>query len=123
MTLDRELEEADFNKILNEGVELALGGRVDAGDRFSWNTMLTYSWNRNEIVELVKNVRNPQNPDEPLFQRDELLKDTYGNAQIILRPGGTLGDVYARTDFVRDAYGNVDISKDAQPLQKIAPLM
>ena len=108
--------------VLNEGVELALGGKVDAGDRFSWNTMLTYSWNRNEIVELVKNVRNPQNPDEPLFQRDELLKDTYGNAQIILRPGGTLGDVYARTDFVRDAYGNVDISKDAQPLDEYMKL-
>ena len=112
--------------VLNEGVELALGGTVEAGDKFSWNTFFTYSWNRNEIVELVANVRNPQNPSEPLFKEDELLKDTFGNAQIILRPGGTLGDIYARTDFSRDAYGNIDVSKDPGTLaeyQKLGSLL
>ena len=112
--------------VLNEGVELSLGATVGEGKKFTWDTFLTYSWNRNEIIELVENVKNPQNPSEPLFQRDELLKDTYGNAQIILRPGGTLGDVYARTDFVRDAYGNIDISRDAQTLgeyQKLGSLL
>lgn len=107
--------------VQNEGVELAIGGTVEAG-KFSWNTFFTYSYNRNEIKELVANVKNPQNPAEPLFAEDELLKDSFGNAQIILRPGGTLGDVYARTDFVRDAYGNIDISKDLQPLDEYTKL-
>lgn len=101
--------------VQNQGVEIALGGTVDVGKNFSWNTNFTYGYNKNEIKELVKNVRNPQNPTDALFKKDELLKDNFGNAQIILQPGGTLGDVYAKTDFVRDAHGNIDVSQDLKP--------
>lgn len=92
-----------------------MGGTINIGKNFSWDTNFTYGYNKNEIKELVANVKNPQNPNEPLFEKDELLKDNFGNAQIILRPGGTLGDIYAKTDFVRDAYGNIDISQDLKP--------
>lgn len=101
--------------VQNQGVEIALGGTINIGKNFSWDTNFTYGYNKNEIKELVANVKNPQNPNEPLFEKDELLKDNFGNAQIILRPGGTLGDIYAKTDFVRDAYGNIDISQDLKP--------
>lgn len=101
--------------VQNQGVEIALGGTINLGKNFSWDTNFTYGYNKNEIKELVANVKNPQNPSEPLFEKDELLKDNFGNAQIILRPGGTLGDIYAKTDFVRDAYGNIDISQDLKP--------
>lgn len=101
--------------VQNSGVELGLGATVDAGKNFTWDTYFTYGYNKNEIKELVKNVRNPQNPDEPLFNKDELLKESFGNAQIILRPGGTLGDIYAKTDFVRDEHGNIDVSQDLKP--------
>lgn len=99
----------------NQGVEIALGASVNIGKNFVWDTSLTYGYNKNEIKELVASVKNPQNPDEALFKKDELLKDNFGNAQIILRPGGTLGDIYAKTDFVRDAYGNIDVSQDLKP--------
>ena len=108
--------------VQNQGVEIALGGTVEIGKNFTWNTGFTYGYNKNEIKELVKNVRNPQNPAEPLFKEDELLKDNFGNAQIILRPGGTLGDIYAKTDFVRDANGNIDISQDLKPRDKYMKL-
>ena len=101
--------------VQNSGVELGLGATVDVGKNFTWDTYFTYGYNKNEIKELVKNVRNPQNPDEPLFNKDELLKESFGNAQIILRPGGTLGDIYAKTDFVRDEHGNIDVSQDLKP--------
>ncbi len=99
----------------NRGVELGLGATVDLSKNFTWDTYFTYGYNKNEIKELVKNVRNPQNPEEPLFNKDELLKESFGNAQIILRPGGTLGDIYAKTDFVRDVHGNIDVSQDLKP--------
>lgn len=73
-----------------------MGGTINIGKNFSWDTNFTYGYNKNEIKELVANVKNPQNPNEPLFEKDELLKDNFGNAQIILRPGGTLGDIYAK---------------------------
>ena len=101
--------------VQNQGVEITLGATVDFGKKFTWDTNLTYGYNKNEIKELVKNVRNPQNPEEPLFNKDELLKESFGNAQIILRPGGTLGDIYAKTDFVRDVHGNIDVSQDLKP--------
>lgn len=92
-----------------------MGATVDLSKNFTWDTYFTYGYNKNEIKELVKNVRNPQNPEEPLFNKDELLKESFGNAQIILRPGGTLGDIYAKTDFVRDVHGNIDVSQDLKP--------
>lgn len=108
--------------VQNQGVEIALGGTVNFGKKFSWDTNFTYGYNKNEIKELVANVKNPQNPSEALFEKDELLKDNFGNAQIILRPGGTLGDIYAKTDFVRDAYGNIDISQDLKSRQEYLKL-
>lgn len=108
--------------VQNEGIELALGSHVNLSKDLIWKSGLTYSYNKNKIKELVKNVQNPQNPDENLFKKDELLKDNFGNAQIILRPGGTLGDVYAKTDFVRDAYGNIDISQDIKPRKEYLKL-
>ena len=108
--------------VQNQGVEITLGATVDFGKKFTWDTNLTYGYNKNEIKELVANVKNPQNPSEPLFEKDELLKDNFGNAQVILRPGGTLGDIYAKTDFVRDAYGNIDVSQDIKPRQEYLKL-
>ena len=101
--------------VQNQGIEIILGSRFDITPSFSWSSSLNFDCNKNKIKELVKNVRNPQNPETPLFKEDELLKDNFGNAQIILRPGGTLGDVYAKTDFVRDMNGSIDISQDLKP--------
>lgn len=108
--------------VQNQGIEMALGTSLNLAKNFTWSSNFTYGYNKNEIKELVKNVRNPQNEQEPLFKNDELLKESFGNAQIILRPGGTLGDVYAKTDFVRDAYGNIDLSKDPAPRKEYLKL-
>lgn len=101
--------------VQNEGIEMALGLSLVSRKGFGWDSNITYGYNRNRIIELVANVRNPQNPEEALFEKDELLKDNFGNAQVILRPGGSLGDIYVKTDFVRDAYGHIDLSQDLKP--------
>ena len=101
--------------VQNQGVEIILESRFNIIPSLSWSSSLNFDYNKNKIKELVKNVRNPQKPESPLFKEDELLKDNFGNAQIILRPGGTLGEIYAKTDFVRDTYGIIDISQDLKP--------
>lgn len=108
--------------VINQGIELLLGSDYTFGKKFNWSSTFTLGYNKNKINELVKNVRNPQNPSEPLFEKDELIKESFGNAQIILRPGGTLGDIYARTDFVRDADGVIDLSQDVKSLKEYAKL-
>lgn len=98
--------------VVNQGVELTLSTNWDITKDINWTSTYTLGYNKNRINELVKDVRNPQNPSEPLFERDELVKGGMGNSRIILRPGGTLGDVYALTDFVRNPYGTIDLSQD-----------
>ena len=61
----------------------------------SWNTSFTYSANRNKIIKL-------------LDDENEVLKQGgLSGAEIILKKGGTMGDVYMTTDFARDAEGTL----------------
>lgn len=108
--------------VINQGIELLLGSDYKLGKKTNWSSIFTLGYNKNKINELVGNVQNPQNPGEPLFEKDELIKESFGNAQIILRPGGTLGDVYTRTDFVRNAEGIIDLSQDVKPMKEYAKL-
>ena len=69
---------------------------IHGGD-FAWNTNFTYSANRNKIVELL------DDPNEVINQGG------LNGANIILKKGGTMGDLYMTSDFKRDAEGNIAI--------------
>ena len=90
--------------VRNRGIELAIGYNRNFGD-LSCNTSFTYSANRNKIIKL-------------LDDENEVLKQGgLSGAEIILKKGGTMGDVYMTTDFARDAEGNIAVDDKKGVLQ------
>lgn len=90
--------------VKNEGIELSLGFDKQWG-LFGWSSDYTFSTNRNKIVSLVKDVQNPVT-GEPL-NISAMEMGGLGNAVFILKEGGSLGDLYSRSDFVRDSNGKI----------------
>ncbi len=94
--------------ILNTGIELSLGYNHTWGI-FSWNTNYTFSTNHNEVVSLAENVKNPVTGE--LISFDNLAKGGLANARFYLTEGGTLGDLYSRSDLVRDSRGSIYVDE------------
>lgn len=81
--------------IQNEGIELAVNVNKKWGG-FGWNSGFTYSMNRNKIIELYAD-----NPEEIVS------KGGLSGISVVLKQGGTMGDIYSYTDFKRDPEGNI----------------
>lgn len=94
--------------VLNEGVELSLGFDKQWGI-FNWESNYTFSYNRNKIVSLAENAVNPVTGEA--LNITSLNMGGLGNARFILKEGGSLGDIYSRQDFVRDANGMIYIDQ------------
>ncbi len=101
--------------ILNEGIEMSLGYGHTWGD-FNFGVNYTLTWNRNEVIELADGVLNPYSGEQ--FYLPELIACKYSplDAQLILRPGGSMGDVYGQRVLARDKNGYIknDLSMDDQ---------
>lgn len=102
---------AGFNKeyiqtgnIRNRGLELSLGYN-HSWINFTWNSTLTYSMNRNKIIELL------ENPNEVVRQAG------LSGCGVVLKQGGTMGDIYTYTDFKRDAEGNIALDANGNVMQ------
>lgn len=95
--------------VRNMGVELSAGYSNQWRD-FGWSTNFTFSWNKNEIVELAANAVNPVT-GEPLNLTKLNIKGL-GKARYILKEGGTLGDLYTTSNlrYNNDGYIEVDNS-------------
>lgn len=94
--------------IRNSGMEFALGYNHQWGN-FQWVTNLTYSFNRNKILDLFSNAYNPITGEK--ITNDQLvMTDTQvGATRFILREGGSMGDLYSMVDLQRDSNGNIFI--------------
>lgn len=101
--------------VRNYGMEFALGYHKDFG-KLNWESNVTYSFNRNRIVELLDNYYDP------------VTKETYslpflnqGNVRLV--KDGTMGDLYTSADFKRDQEGNIwiDPSTNNVVKEEIAP--
>lgn len=92
--------------IMNTGVELALGYNKNWGD-FSFNTGYTLTWNKNEVKQLDDGVLNFVT-GKPI-ERTELnvLGFPVLDAQLLLRVGGSMGDVYGQRLLKRDLNGYI----------------
>ena len=89
--------------VQNQGVELALGYNNKWND-FTWSSSYTFTLNRNEIKRLVTGETITDN---------EIQKDWLGASnvapQVILRPGGSMSDIYVNHELMRDLNGNIEI--------------
>lgn len=91
--------------VRNRGIELTIGYNKSWGE-FDWSSSLTYSANRNKIIDLL---------DDP----NEVVKQGGLNgAEVILKKGGTMGDIYTSTDFKRDAEGNIALDSKGNVIQE-----
>ena len=98
--------------ISNEGIEFAIGYDNTWGD-FSFSTSYTLTWNKNKIIDLASNVKNPVTGE--LIDMPELETGAFGglDARVILRPGGSMGDVYANHLLNRDYNGDILVNNGA----------
>lgn len=78
--------------IQNQGIELSTGLSLQWGN-FHWNPRYTFSANRNKVVSLL--------PDET----EVIKKGGLDGIGVILKKGGTMGDVYDYTSIKRDQEG------------------
>lgn len=92
--------------VRNIGVEASVG-YSGTWSGFDWDTSFTFSWNRNEIIDLADDVINPVT-GKPI-NIDKLDIKGLGRAKYILRKGGTLGDLYTSADLKKNSLGYVEI--------------
>ena len=91
--------------VRNRGLELSIGYNKTWGD-FTWNSSFTYSMNRNKIIELL------EDPDEVIRMGG------LNGAEVILKKGGTMGDIYTFTDFKRDNEGNIALDASGNVIRE-----
>lgn len=99
--------------VRNTGVELSAGYDNTWRD-FRWATNFTFSWNRNEIIELAANAVNPVT-GEPL-NLEKLDIKGLGKAKYILKEGGTLNDLYTTSSLRFNDNGYVEVDKSGNLL-------
>ncbi len=98
-------EYVQTGNVRNRGIELSIGYNKTWGD-FTWNSNFTYSMNRNKIIDLLE--------DE-----DEVINvGGLNGANVILKKGGTMGDVYTYTDFARDREGNIALDASGNVIRE-----
>ena len=87
--------------VRNRGIELAIGWTSKFG-QLEWTTTGTFSANQNRIIELIPGRKDP------------ISKGGLKGAEIYLRKGGSMGDVYVNTDVKRTPEGYPEVSADGK---------
>ena len=93
--------------VLNQGLELALGFDKTWGI-FNWQSNYTFSMNRNKIRSLT-NCINPMT-GEPI-EIGTMTMGGLGNVKFLLKEGGSLGDIYSRSDLKRDSNNDIYVDE------------
>lgn len=87
----------------NQGFEISIGWHQAFTPDFSWNTNFNLSYNKNKIKELVDGLPNG------------LTIASWQGAQVILKEGGSYGDLYVRK-ILRNDDGTPQKNENGQPL-------
>lgn len=101
--------------VRNSGFELSLGFDKSWG-KFNWSSSYTFSTNSNRIISLAENAINPVTGE--LLNISSLNMGGLGNVRFILKEGGSLGDIYSRSDLVRDEDGKLFVNEDGSMIVK-----
>ncbi|HEY8387076.1 MAG TPA: hypothetical protein VIK74_00650, partial [Parasegetibacter sp.] len=97
-------------RIDNEGIEASLAYTGKFG-KFNWTSALSYSLNRNKIVEMVPNWTDPTTGGN--ITLDELDMSGTGSYKMVLRKGGSMGDIFVNTLRV-DEHGAIYVDPGSQ---------
>ena len=87
--------------VRNRGIELSLGWTSQFGE-LEWTTTGTFSANQNRIVELIPGRKDP------------ISKGGLKGAEVYLREGGTMGDIYINTSIKRTPEGYPELSSNGK---------
>ena len=93
-------------QVNNRGIEMALRFDDSVG-KFNYGTYLTWTWNRNKIIDL--SFVDPQ--DGKVYGRDGISVGGFGGVHNVLYEGGTLGDVYVTT-IATDEHGYYQLNNE-----------
>lgn len=97
--------------VRNQGIELSLGYKNTWRD-FTWDTGITYSMNKNKIIELADNAINPVTGE--IFSLSTLNMGGLGETRFLLKEGGTMGDIYSLIDLKRDSNGAIYTDREGK---------
>lgn len=100
---------AQTGNVRNRGVELSLGYK-NTWNKFSWSSNYTFSANKNKILSLIDGYINPVTGEE--ITKDRMDVGGLSKARFILKVGGSLGDLYSRSDLLRDSNNKIYVNAD-----------
>lgn len=87
-------EVVNGGRVDNKGLELSLRFEDKWGD-LGWSSYLTYSLNKNKVVELLRNYEDPYTHE--LTTLDRIDMGGTSMYKMILTEGGSIGDIYVNT--------------------------
>ena len=93
----------NIGEMLNQGIEVLIGGSPVRTANFSWDVSLNFSRNVNELVELTEDL------ESHVFNTTNS-----GNVSIMATVGGGYGDIYG-TDFRRTEEGELIVNAEGRP--------
>ncbi|UII27683.1 SusC/RagA family TonB-linked outer membrane protein [Fulvivirga maritima] len=97
----------------NKGIEVTANYNKSIGE-VTLHSYLTYTLNRNEIIELLPGWRNPITGD--LVVLDELDMGGTGSYKMLLREGGSISDIYVNT-LRADEHGAIFVDPSTQAVE------
>lgn len=95
--------------VRNTGVEASVGYN-HTWHGFTWDSNFTFSWNRNEILELAGDAKNPITGEA--LNLPKLDIKGLGKAKYVLKQGGSLGDLYTTSDIMCSDKGYVEVDEN-----------
>lgn len=95
--------------VRNTGVEASVG-YDNTWDGFIWDSNFTFSWNKNEILELAGDAKNPITGEA--LNLPKLDIKALGKAKYVLKQGGSLGDLYTTSAIVGSDKGYIEVDEN-----------
>jgi hypothetical protein len=97
-------------RVDNKGIELTAKYAHKFGD-VDWSTFVNYSLNQNKIVQLLPGWTNPITGE--IVSLDELDMSGTGSYKMVLKEGGSMGDIYVNT-LRTDEHGAIYVDPGSQ---------
>lgn len=95
--------------VRNTGVEASVGYN-HTWHGFIWDSNFTFSWNRNEILELAGDAKNPITGEA--LNLPKLDIKALGKAKYVLKQGGSLGDLYTTSAIMGSDKGYIEVDEN-----------